>query len=226
MKKLLALLALLLSCAVHAGNYSSTLVVQTGFLVESDLVIRNITDLLSKKTCLAFYIRTPGTNSVIDCYEVIGEFGTTIRQVGQIKADEVIIRKVEDTKNNRVCLVAYVATPGTAPAVDCYTTTNKFKEQLEETGHLREGDLDVRRVSDLGANRTCLVAYVKTKNTSPAVFCYASQPQGAGGLQQVSQLKEGDLVVRKITDQANRKACMVTYVSTEGTSSNLFCFDE
>lgn len=226
MNKLLGLLALLLSFTVHGGNYSSTLVVQTGVLVESDLVIRNITDLLSKKTCLAFYIRTPGTSSVIDCYDLVGEFGTTIRQVGQIKADEVILRKVEDTKNNRACLVAYVATPGTAPAVACYTTTNKFKEHLEETAHLREGDLDVRRISDLGSNRTCLVAYVKTKNTAPSVFCYASQPQGAGGLQQVSQLKEGDLVVRKVTDQANRKACMVTYVSTEGTSSNLFCFDE
>jgi hypothetical protein len=33
-------------------------------------------------------------------------------------------------------------------------------------------------------------------------------------------------VVRKIQDTANKKACMVTYVSTQGTDSNLFCFDE
>ncbi len=261
MNKLLGALACLFPMFAAAADYSSTLVVQTGLLVESDLVVRNITDLASKKTCLAFYVRTPGTSSVIDCYDVIGDFGTTVRQVGHIKADEVIIRKIEDVKNNRVCLVAYVGTAGTAPAVDCYTTTSKFKELLQENGHLREGDLDVRRIQDSGANRTCLVAYVKTKNTAPSVFCYASQlavgpagmagqgmagqgmagmsgqgqgaaPQGmggnvpAGGLQQTSFMKEGDLVVRKISDYANRKACMVTYVSTEGTSSNLFCFDE
>jgi hypothetical protein len=70
------------------------------------------------------------------------------------------------------------------------------------------------------------VAYVNTKGTSPSVFCYASQPKGVGTLKQTSKMKEGDLVVRKISDTANKKACMVTYVSTEGTDSNLFCFDE
>jgi hypothetical protein len=58
------------------------------------------------------------------------------------------------------------------------------------------------------------------------VFCYTSQGKGDGGLKQISYMKEGDLVVRKIQDAANKKACMVTYVSTEGTDSNLFCFDE
>ena len=114
MKKLLiSFLALLLPVLSQAGDYSSQLVVQTGLLRESDLVVRNITDLASKKTCLAFYIRTAGTSSVIDCYDVVGDFGTTIRQVGHIKQDDVIIRKIEDTKNRRVCLVAYVATAGT-----------------------------------------------------------------------------------------------------------------
>jgi hypothetical protein len=226
MKKLLSILALLLPVLSQAGDYSSQLVVQTGLLRESDLVVRNVTDLISKKTCLAFYIRTAGTSSVIDCYDVVGDFGTTIRQVGHVKQDDVIIRKIEDTKNNRVCLVAYVSTPGTAPAVDCYTTTHKFKDNLELSAHLREGDLSVRKITDEGALRTCLVAYVNTKGTSPSVFCYASQPQSAGSLKQVSYMKEGDLVVRKVLDTANKKACMVTYVSTEGTDSNLFCFDE
>jgi catabolite regulation protein CreA len=227
MKKLLiSFLALLLPVLSQAGDYSSQLVVQTGLLRESDLVVRNITDLVSKKTCLAFYIRTAGTSSVIDCYDVVGDFGTTIRQVGHIKQDDVIIRKIEDTKNRRVCLVAYVATAGTSPAVDCYTTTHKFKDNLDMSAHLREGDLSVRRVSDTGAMRTCLVAYVNTKGTSPSVSCYASQPKGVGGLKQVSQMKEGDLVVRKIKDGANNKSCMVTYVSTAGTDTHLFCFDD
>lgn len=227
MKKIfISFLALLLPVLSHAGDYSSQLVVQTGLLRESDLVVRNVTDLISKKTCLAFYIRTAGTSSVIDCYDVVGDFGTTIRQVGHVKQDDVIIRKIEDTKNGRICLVAYVGTPGTAPAVDCYTTTHKFKDELELSAHLREGDLSVRRISDPGAQRTCLVAYVSTKGTSPSVFCYASQGKGIGGLKQTSFMKEGDLVVRKIRDSANKKACMVTYVSTEGTDSNLFCFDE
>jgi len=226
MKKLLiSFLALMMPVLSHAGDYSTQLVVQTGLLRESDLVVRNITDLVSKKTCLAFYIRTAGTSSVIDCYDVVGDFGTTIRQVGHIKQDDVIIRKIEDTKNNRVCLVAYVSTPGTSPAVDCYTTTHKFKDNLDMSAHLREGDLSVRRITDTGANRTCLVAYVDTKGTSPSVACYASQTKGIGGLKQTSQMKEGDLVVRKIKDAANNKSCMVTYVSTEGTDTNLFCFD-
>jgi catabolite regulation protein CreA len=226
MKKLLiSFLALLLPVLSQAGDYSSQLVVQTGLLRESDLVVRNITDLVSKKTCLAFYIRTAGTSSVIDCYDVVGDFGTTIRQVGHIKQDDVIIRKIEDTKNRRVCLVAYVATAGTSPAVDCYTTTHKFKDNLDMSAHLREGDLSVRRISDTGAMRTCLVAYVNTKGTSPSVSCYPSKPKGVGGLKQVSQMKEGDLVVRKIKDVANNKSCMVTYVSTAGTDTHLFCFD-
>jgi hypothetical protein len=227
MKKLfVSFLACLMPVFASAGDYSAQLVVQTGLLRESDLVVRNVTDLISKKTCLAFYIRTAGTSSVIDCYDVIGDFGTTIRQVGHVKEDDVIIRKIEDTKNNRVCLVAYVATAGTSPAVDCYSTTHKFKDQLEMSAHLREGDLSVRRISDPGAQRTCLVAYVNTKGTAPDVACYASQPKGVGSLKQISHMKEGDLVVRKIQDTANNKACMVTYVSTEGTDSHLYCFDE
>jgi hypothetical protein len=227
MKKLLVgFLALLTPLLSQAGEYSSQLVVQTGMLRESDLVVRNVTDLISKKTCLAFYIRTAGTSSVIDCYDVLGDFGTTIRQVGHLKEDDVIIRKIEDTKNNRVCLVAYVATPGTAPAVDCYTTPHKFKDNLELSAHLREGDMSVRKISDPGAQRTCLVAYVNTEGTSPSVFCYPSQVKAEGALRQVSVMREGDLVVRKIVDSANRKACMATYVSTAGTDSHLFCFDE
>lgn len=209
-----------------ASDYSSQLVVQTGLLTESDLVVRNVTDLMSKKTCLAFYIRTPGTSSVIDCYNVVGDFGTIVRQVTHFKEDNVIMRKIEDTMNNRVCLVAYVATPGTSPAVDCYTNANRFKDSTNITAHLREGDMNVSQLSDPGSMRTCLVAYVDTKNTSPAVACYPSLPNGGGSLQQVSIMREGDLIVRKIKDYGNRKACMVTYVSTSGTSSHLFCFDE
>lgn len=225
MKRIMGLVGFLVPLLVNAGEFSSTLVVQTGYLREGDLVVRNITDLISKKTCLTFYIRTGGTSPVTDCYEVVGDFGADVRQAAHMKEGELIIRKVEDTKNNRACLVAYVSTPGTAPAVHCYTSAHRFKEGLQIDSHLREGDLDVHRISDASANTTCLVAFVKTKGTSPSTFCYPTIPQGVGPLLQEHELKEGDLVVRKIRDGANGKACLVSYVSTEGTSSRMYCFD-
>ena len=225
MKRLFGLFACLVPLIAAAGEFSSTLVVQTGFLREGDLVVRNITDLVSKKTCLTFYIRTAGTSPVTDCYDVVGDFGADVRQASHMKEGDLVIRKVEDTKNNRACLVAYVSTPGTSPAVHCYQSVHRVKEGLQIESHLREGDLDVHRVADASANTTCLIAFVGTKGTSPSVFCYPSRPQGVGSLRQESALKEGDLVVRKIVDSANGKACLVSYVSTEGTSSRMFCFD-
>lgn len=217
-----------LACVVPllatAGEFSSTLVVQTGFLREGDLVVRNITDLVSKKTCLTFYIRTAGTSPITNCYDVVGEFGANVRQAAHMKEGNLIMRKVEDAKNNRACLVAYVGTPGTSPAVHCYTNAHRFREGLEIDSHLREGDLDIHRVADASANTTCLVAFVDTEGTSPSVFCYPTQSDGVGGLRQEHQLREGDLVVRKIVDNANGKSCLVSYVRTAGTSSRLFCF--
>jgi hypothetical protein len=225
MKRLISLFACLAPLFAVGGEFSSTLVVQTGFLREGDLIVRNITDLVSKKTCMTFYIRTAGTSPITDCYDVVGEFGANVRQAAHLKEGELIIRKMEDTKNNRACLVAYVGTPGTSPAVHCYTSAHRFKEGLKIDSHLREGDLDVHRISDASANTACLVAFVKTKGTSPSTFCYPSVPQGVGSLRQENELKEGDLVVRKISDGANKKACLVSYVSTEGTSSRMYCFD-
>lgn len=225
MKRIIGFFGFFLPLLVAAGEFSSTLVVQTGYLREGDLVVRNITDLVSKKTCLTFYIRTAGTSPVTDCYDVVGEFGADVRQAAHLKEGDLVIRKVEDTKNNRACLVAYVTTPGTAPAVHCYTSTHRFKEGLQVDSHLREGDLDVHRIADASASTTCLVAFVKTKSTAPSTFCYPTVPQGVGPLRQEHELKEGDLVVRKILDGANGKACLVSYVSTEGTSSRMFCFD-
>jgi len=222
-----ALLLSSLAAITLAGEYSSTLVVQTGLLRESDLIIRNISDLASKKTCLAFYVRTAGTRPVMYCYDASAGFGAAISQVGHIKADDLVIRKVEDAKNGVSCLVAYVSTPGTSPAVDCFVTKHRFKESLVENAHLREGDLSVRRIVDSGSQMTCLVAYVDTKGTSPSTVCYESQvAPSPGGLIQTSFLKEGDLIVRKINDPGSHKACMVTYVSTESTSTNIYCFDE
>jgi hypothetical protein len=225
MKRLIGLLTCLVPLVSAAGEFSSTLVVQTGFLREGDLIVRNITDLVSKKTCLTFYIGTAGTSPITDCYDVVGELGADVRQAAHLKEGDLIIRKVEDTKNNRACLVAYVSTPGTSPAVHCYSSAHRFKEGLQVDDHLREGDLDVHRISDASAGTTCLVAFVRTKGTSPSTFCYPSVPQGVGPLHQENELKVGDLVVRKVTDGANNKACLVSYVSTEGTSSRLFCFD-
>jgi hypothetical protein len=225
MRQILGVLACVVPLLAGAGEFSSTLVVQTGYLREGDLVVRNITDLVSRKTCLTFYIRTAGTSPVTDCYDVVGEFGADVRQAAHMREGNLIMRKVEDTKNKRACLVAYVGTPGTSPAVHCYTNQHLFREGLQINSHLREGDLDIHRIADASANTSCLVAFVDTQGTSPSVFCYPSKPEGLGSLRQEHELKEGDLVVRKIIDGANGKACLVSYVRTQGTSSRLFCFD-
>ena len=226
MKLLLGLLAFSLSFIAQAGKFEPSLVVQTGQMRESDLIVRNITDLTNKKTCLTFYIRTSGTSPITYCYDAVSGFGANLNQVGHIKADDLVVRKLEDTKNGMFCLTAYVSTPGTSPAVDCYPNAQQFKDHMIEAGHLREGDLDVRRIVDTGNTKTCLVAYVTTKGTSPSIVCYNATASNKGGLYQASYLKEGDLVVRKIVDTESKKACLVTYVSTAGTSSHLYCYDE
>jgi hypothetical protein len=227
MKKLLALLAFTLTFSAHAGKFEASLVVQTGQMRESDLIVRNITDLTKKKTCLTFYIRTSGTSPRTICYDAVSGFGANLNQVGHIKADDLVVRKLEDTKNGMFCMTAYVSTPGTSPAVYCYPNKQQFKDHMIEAGHLREGDLDVRRIIDTGNMKTCMVAYVTTKGTSPSLICYDSPQAGSkGGLFQASYLKEGDLVVRKVVDVESKKDCLITYVSTAGTSSHIYCYDE
>ncbi|MDM8545436.1 hypothetical protein [Candidatus Venteria ishoeyi] len=227
---LLSLSLLGLPLSSLATDYTSSLLVQTGEMREGDLIVRNITDLNSKQTCLAFYISTGGTSSVIKCYPAVSGFGARLSQVGHIKTNELVIRKLEDSKNNVACLVAYISTPGTSPAVDCYSTGQPAappaKGRMIEEGHLREGDLDVRRIVDGAAMKTCIVAYVVTKGTSPAVLCYDSPIGTKGGLYQSEHLQQEDLIVRKVHDVVAKKACLVTYVSTEGTSSHLYCYDE
>ena len=226
MNRLILLLAICLPLVANGGEFKSTLLVQTGVMSEHDLIVRNITDLGSSKTCLAFYVKTSGTSPVIKCYPATTGFGATLAQVGHIKADKIVIRKLDDTKNNVSCLVAYVGTPGTSPAVDCYPNKQRGKDHMVEAGHLREGDLDIRRIHDRGNMKTCLTVYVDTKGTSPSVVCYDAQGDGKGGIYQSSYLKEGDLVVRKIVDAASHHSCLVTYVRTEGTSSHLYCYQE
>jgi len=65
MKKFLVFLAFSLPLAVLAEDYQSTLLVQTGKLRESDLIVRTITDLESNRICLAFYVQTTGTSPVM-----------------------------------------------------------------------------------------------------------------------------------------------------------------
>ena len=65
MKKLFILLFLSMPFACLAEAYQSTLLVQTGQMRESDLIVRTITDLESSRICLAFYIRTTGTSPVM-----------------------------------------------------------------------------------------------------------------------------------------------------------------
>lgn len=226
MRRILLLLSVCLSLNAAAGEFEESLLVQTGVMTESDLVVRNISDLGKNKTCLAFYIKTAGTSPVVYCYEAAAGFGAKLSQIGHIKADDLVVRKLEDTKNQMVCVVAYVGTPGTAPGVDCFASTDKEKQAMREAGHIREGDLDVRRIVDPGNRKTCLVTYVSTKGTAPTVSCYDSGEEKKGGLYQSSHLREGDLVVRKIVDSAAGRACLVSYVATAGTSSHVYCYPE
>jgi hypothetical protein len=225
MKKLFILMIFWLPFTCLAEAYQSTLLVQTGQMRESDLIVRTVTDLESSKICLTFYIRTSGTSPVMTCYDAVSGFASKINQVGHFKEQQLIVRKMKDSLNDVSCLVAYVGIPGTSPSIDCYKSRKTATDDLVRSGHLREGDLDVYRVIDKNSTKTCLVAYVTTGGTAPSLVCYNSQSGGKGGLVQNSHLREGDLIVRKIVDHANRKECLISYVSTKGTSPNIYCSD-
>ncbi len=226
MKRLLLVLVCGLPLVCVAGDNQSTLIVQTGKWRESDLIVRTILDLESNKICLAFYVRTSGTSPVMSCYNAVSGFRSNLNQIGHFQEGDLVLRKLKDYVNGVSCLVAYVSTPGTSPAIDCYQSKTGVKDAIVRDGHLREGDLDVRRIVDPDSGKTCLVAYVSTNRTAPSLICYNTQTGGKGGIVQIGQLREGDLIVRKIVDQTNKKECLITYVSTEGTSSHIYCFDE
>jgi hypothetical protein len=228
MKRCCLALLLALPLTAFAADYESTQLVQTGKLRESDLIVRTISDLQSNKICLAFYVRTAGTSSAMTCYNAASGFRSNVNQVSMIKEDDLIVRKVKDLQNNMACLVAYISAPGTAPAIDCYKSALPGGgDALLSSGHLREGDLDVYRLSDPDSQKTCLVAYVRSGGTSPTLNCYSSLGRpGEAGMVQTSQLREGDLLVRKLIDPPNQKTCLISYISTQGTSPFMHCFDE
>lgn len=226
MKRFLVVLLSALPLLALAEDYQSTLLVQTGKLRESDLVVRTISDLESNKICLAFYVRTVGTSPVLNCFDAVSGFRSRVKQTAHFKEGKLVVRKITDSLNNVACLVAYVSTGGTSPSIDCYQRKMIMKDDIVRQGHLREGDLDVYRIVDADSARVCLVTYVNTGSTSPSLVCYQADSKPAGGsLDQTSQLREGDLVVRKIVDTGSRKECLVTYVSTEGTSPSVYCSD-
>jgi hypothetical protein len=225
MKRLVVFLALTVASVSWAAEYESTLLVQTGKLRESDLVVRIVSDLESNKNCLAFYVRTEGTSPVISCYDATSGYRSKINMVGHFKEGKLVVRKLKDYANDVSCLVAYVSTPGTSPNIDCYKSSKSAKDALTRSGKLSEGDLEVYRIVDPESTKNCLVAYVTTGGTSPSLVCYNSIPNAKGGMAQTNLFHEGDLIVRKIVDQANRKECLISYVSTEGTSPNIYCSD-
>jgi hypothetical protein len=226
MKSLLALLFLGLPLIASAEEYQSTLLVQTGTLRESDLIVRTVTDLESNKICLAFYVRTTGTSPVMSCYDTRGGFRSQVSQTSHFKKGKLVVRKIKDGLNDVSCLVAYVSAEGTAPSINCYQSKPSSKDEIQRTGHLREGDLEIERVLDADSTKTCLIAFVSVGSAIPSLTCYDSTSTGKGGLSQTGYLREGDLVVRKILDEANHKECLMSYVSTEGTSPNIYCFDK
>jgi hypothetical protein len=226
MKRLLALLLSGLPILAAAEDYQSTLLVQTGTLRESDLIVRTVTDLESNKICLAFYVRTLGTSPVMSCYDTRGGYRSNVSQTGHFKKGKLVVRKIKDRLNNVSCLVAYVSAEGTAPAINCYQSSPTAKDDIQRTGHLREGDLEIERVLDADSTKTCLIAFVRVGSANPTLACYDSMGSGKGGISQQGYLREGDLVVRKIVDEANHKECLISYVSTEGTSAYIHCFDK
>ena len=230
MKKLFVLLLFGLPFVSLAADYQSTLLVQTGKLRESDLIVRTISDLESNRICLAFYIRTTGTSPMISCYDVKSGFRSNIDQVGHYKEGKMVIRKIKDSVNDVSCLVTYAMVAGTSPSIQCYknATAAKFRtsDAIVSNGHLREGDLDVHKIIDPDSGQACVIAYVDTEGTSPSMECYKSVAGGKGGLVQSHQMREGDLIVRKVNDQANRKECLITYVSTKGTSPHIYCAEQ
>jgi hypothetical protein len=161
----------------------------------------------------------------MNCYDAVSGYASNINQVGNFKEEQLIVRKIKDTLNDVSCLVAYVGIPGTSPSIDCYQSRKSATDDLVRDGHLQEGDLDIYRVVDKDSTKTCLVAYVSTGGTAPSLKCYNSQSGGPGGLVQSSSLRKGDLIVRKIVDRANQEECLISYVSTEGTSPSINCFD-
>ena len=226
MKKLIIFLVLGWPLVCLAEAYQSTLLVQTGKLRESDLIIRTITDLESNKICLAFYIRTTGTSPVLSCYDAAAGYASNINQVGNFKEGKLVVRKMKDTINDVACLVAYVSVAGTSPSINCYRSRKTAKDTLVRSGHLREGDLDIYRIVDADSTKTYLISYVSIGGTSPSLVCYDSRSGTKGALVQNSYLREGDLIVRKIVDESNAKECLITYVSTEGTSPYIHCSDK
>lgn len=224
MKRLFSfLMALLLPAMVMAGDYESSLLVQTGKLRESDLIVRTVTDLEDGRICLAFYVRTVGTSPAMSCYDAVPGFRSKIRQIGHFKDGKLVIRKLHDSINRVSCLVTYVSTEGTSPAIHCYKAKTEKKDSLERKSHLREGDLHVHQIVDPDSQDVCLIAHIATDGTSPALTCYNARSAKGGGLDQVGYMKEGDLVVRKIRDLANGTQCLITYVSTKGTSPYIHC---
>ena len=226
MKRLLVILLFSLSFASMAEDYQTTLLVQTGTLRESDLIVRTVTDLESHKICLAFYVRTTGTSPVMGCYDTKAGFRSKVSQVGHFKKGKLIVRKIKDTVNNVSCLVAYVSIEGTSPAINCYQSREAAKDEIIRSGHLREGDLEIERVIDANSTKTCLIAFISVGSTTPSLICYESKANNKGGLIQEGHMREGDLVVRKVLDEANNKECLISYVSTEGTYPNIYCFDK
>jgi len=226
MKSLLALLLLGLPIVTAAEDYQSTLLVQTGTLRESDLIVRTVTDLENSKICLSFYIRTTGTSPAMSCYDTRAGFRSDVSQTGHFKKGKLVVRKIKDSLNNVSCLVAYVSEPGTSPAINCYHSSPSSKDDIQRTGHLREGDLEIERVIDADSTKTCLIAFVSVGSANPSLTCYDSVGNSKGGMSQKGYMREGDLVVRKIRDDANMKECLMSYVSTEGTSPYIYCFDK
>jgi hypothetical protein len=137
MKRWLAGALSALPLLATGADYQSTLLVQTGKLTESDLIVRTVTDLESSRICLAFYVRTVGTSPVMTCFDARAGFQSKVGQTGHFKDGKLVVRKIKDSANNVSCLVAYVSTQGTSPAIDCFQSKVPTNDELLQRGHLR-----------------------------------------------------------------------------------------
>ena len=90
MKRFLIVLLSTLPVLALAEDYQSTLLVQTGQMRESDLVVRTISDLESNKICLAFYVRTVGTSPVLNCFDAVSGFRSRVKQSAHFKEGKLV----------------------------------------------------------------------------------------------------------------------------------------
>jgi hypothetical protein len=165
-----------------AGSGFRSRIGQTGHFIEGKLVVRKIKDSVNNYACLVAYVSTKGTSPATACYKSREAAKDDIVRKGHLREGDLDVYRIVDSDSMNTCLVTYVNTGSTSPSLVCYGgEEGPSGGGLVQTSYMREGDLVVRKIIDEGSRKECLVAYVSTEGTSPAVYCSAwlSAPEPA-----------------------------------------------